>query len=68
MESFVTIEAEPSLAGARRGWVPPVLELHSGMTEVTKAPMPVPMNLLFLQASISQCFDANHNPVDWPTG
>jgi hypothetical protein len=37
---------------ARRPWIAPVLETHSTFTTVTQTA------LLFLQASISQCFDA----------
>jgi hypothetical protein len=37
---------------ARRRWIAPALETHSTFTTVTQTA------LLFLQASISQCFDA----------
>ena len=66
MEPSVSIEAAPSLIADRRAWVPPMLALHSTMTEVTLAPVPMPMNLLFMQSSISQCFDAHNNPVTCP--
>ena len=61
--SSVNIEAAPKGIRSRRAWVTPMLEPHSTMTVVTQAPVPVPLNLLFLQSSISQCFDANHVPV-----
>jgi hypothetical protein len=66
MESSVSIEAAPRLTESRRSWVTPVLEPHSTMTAVTQTPVPVPLDLLFLQSSISQCFDANHQPVTCP--
>jgi hypothetical protein len=37
---------------SRRPWIAPALETHSTFTTVTQTA------LLFLQASISQCFDA----------
>jgi hypothetical protein len=66
MGSSVNIEAAPKGIRSRRAWVTPMLEPHSTMTVVTQAPVPAPLNLLFLQASISQCFDANHNVVPCP--
>jgi hypothetical protein len=63
MESSVSIEATPRLVASRRPWVTPMLEPHSTMTVVTQTPPPVPLNLLFLQSSISQCHDVNGNVV-----
>jgi hypothetical protein len=47
----------------RREWVTPTLEGHTTLTELTQAPLPQPLALLFLQASISQCFDQNGTPI-----
>ena len=66
MGSSVSIEGASDLIAHRRAWVTPMLEPHSTMTVVTQAPVPAPLNLLFLQSSISQCFDANHQPVTCP--
>ena len=67
MGSSVSIEGASDLIAHRRAWVTPMLEPHSTMTVVTQAPVPAPLNLLFLQSSISQCFDAFHNVVPCPT-
>lgn len=50
--SIVTEQASTRHGVARRRWIPPVLETHSTFTTVTQTA------LLFLQASVSQCFDA----------
>jgi hypothetical protein len=50
--SIVTERASTRHGVARRPWIPPALETHSTFTTVTQTA------LLFLQASISQCFDA----------
>jgi hypothetical protein len=63
----VSNEVDPKLMKSRRSWVTPMLEPHSTMTVVTQAPLPVPLNLLFLQSSISQCFDINGQPATCPT-
>jgi len=47
----------------RRPWVSPELRAQSTLTVVTQVTPPVPLTLLFLQASTSQCFDALGNPV-----
>lgn len=47
----------------RREWVTPILVGHSTLTELTQVPLRQPLGLLFLQGSISQCFDENGNPV-----
>lgn len=49
---IVTREASIRHSAARRPWIAPALETHSTFTTVTQTA------LLFLQASISQCFDA----------
>jgi len=51
---------------ARREWVRPLLRTQSTLTTVTQVASPVPMSLLFLQASNAQCFDSNGNPVPCP--
>lgn len=56
----------PPVNDHRREWVTPTLEGHSTLTELTQVPLPQPLALLFLQASISQCFDQNGNPVTCP--
>ena len=66
MGSSVNIEAAPKGIRSRRAWVTPMLEPHSTMTVVTQVPVPAPLNLLFLQSSISQCFDAFKNVVPCP--
>lgn len=48
---------------ARRAWVQPTLLPHSTLTVVTQVTSPMPLTLLFLQASVSQCFDAHGNPI-----
>jgi len=50
----------------RRPWVAPNLVPHSTLTELTQSALPQPLSLLFLQASISQCFDHNGNPTPCP--
>jgi hypothetical protein len=54
------------LRSARRPWIAPCLAPHSTLTVLTQAPLPQPLSLLFLQASISQCKDQNGNPVPCP--
>lgn len=49
----------------RRRWVAPSVAPHSTLTVLTQAPLPLPLSLLFLQASI-QCFDHNGNPAPCP--
>lgn len=51
-------ESVPS-SPLRQRWVQPALLAHSTMTAVTQTALPMPLKLLFLQASISQCHDAN---------
>jgi hypothetical protein len=51
---------------ARRAWVQPTLHPHSTLTVVTQATSPAPLTLLFLQASVSQCFDGSGNPIPCP--
>jgi predicted nucleic acid-binding Zn ribbon protein len=51
-ELMVTQPASIRHGVARRPWIAPALETHSTFTTVTQTA------LLFLQASISQCFDA----------
>ena len=51
---------------ARREWVRPLLLGQSTLTTVTQVASPVPMSLLFLQASNAQCFNSNGNPVVCP--
>ena len=50
---------------ARRKWIRPELESQSTLTTVTQLGSPVPMSLLFIQASL-QCFDSHGNPVACP--
>jgi len=49
----------------RRRWVAPNLAPHSTLTTLTQMPLPQPLSLLFLQASV-QCFDHNGNPAPCP--
>lgn len=49
-------------APSRRVWVAPCLELHSTLTSLTQSAA----SLLFLQASIQQCFDERGRPVTCP--
>ncbi len=50
----------------RRRWIAPTLAAHSTLTVVTQAPLPVPLNLLFLHASLTQCFNSSGAPVPCP--
>jgi len=47
----------------RREWITPILAGHSTLTQLTQLPLAQPLSLLFLQASISQCFDQDGNPI-----
>ena len=49
----------------RRPWIRPELQGQSTLTTVTKVGSPVPMSLLFFQAS-QQCFDSDGNPAQCP--
>ncbi len=50
----------------RRLWISPVLAPHSTLTTMTQVPPHRPLSLLFLQSSITQCFDHNGNPAPCP--
>lgn len=47
----------------RRRWLRPTLVSHSTLTVVTQANLPLPLNLLFLQQSLSQCIGSNGDHV-----
>ena len=47
---------------SRRPWITPELSCNSTLTEVTQVGSPVPLSLLFLQAS-NQCFDSHGRPA-----
>ena len=49
-------------ASSRRLWIAPILAPHSSLTALTQSAV----SLLFLQASISQCFDERARPVACP--
>ncbi len=46
----------------RRRWISPALLSNSTLTTVTQVGSPVPLSLLFLQAS-NQCFDSHGRPA-----
>ena len=50
-------------ANSRRRWIAPCLEPHSTMTTVTQSAV----TLLFLQASVTQCFNERGRPVACPS-
>jgi len=50
----------------RLRWVVPSLALHSTLTILTQSPLPQPLNLLFLQASLIQCKNQDGNIVPCP--
>jgi hypothetical protein len=60
----ISMESERSQE-ARRAWIRPELTGQSTFTTVTKVGSPVPMSLLFFQAS-QQCFDSHGNPTPCP--
>lgn len=53
----------PIETSSRRTWVAPSVAPHSTMTTLTQSTA----GLLFLQASIQQCFDERGRPVACPT-
>jgi hypothetical protein len=63
------IHAEPAKTlisinvSSRRSWIAPCLEPHSSLTTVTQSAV----SLLFLQASVQQCFDERGRPVACPS-
>jgi hypothetical protein len=60
---FMEMSEKPE---TRRAWVAPELRAQSTLTVVTQVTSPVPLTLLFLQASTAQCFDGLGNPVPCP--
>jgi hypothetical protein len=47
----------------RRRWIVPSVTPHSTLTSLTQMPLRQPLSLLFLQTSLSQCFDKDGVPV-----
>lgn len=63
VEPSITSGTGPASCDRRR-WLRPTLVSHSTLTVVTQANLPMPLNLLFLQLSKSQCIgsDGEHVP------
>ena len=60
-DAATPVNTREAPASGRR-WITPALCCHSTLTVVTQVGSPLPLSLLFLQAS-NQCFNSRGNPA-----